>query len=340
MGLIPSSRLHVTAGPPPTRVLAALRSDVARTFVALIPSTTVRGLLALLATGLLWGLVVVGPEFVPEASATSIVGGRFVVLGLASAILGRRRLRGIDWPRAARYAVAGFTGYYLLLVLGIQRAGAAPVAAVIGITPVVYAIVGARRERLDVRRLAGPLAVMLLGIGVVNLVDLRSVGAAGAMDLLVGLGFAAASVVVWIWYGLDNGRYVRTSGIGGTRWTSAVGVAAGVMAVPLLVHGLTIGGGVGRSPETWLMVVVVLGLGSAWLGTVAWNAASTLLPESVIGPLLVVELAVGLVYAHLFAHSWPAPVTMAGYVLLGAGVVLSVVRVDALRVSAAAAADA
>lgn len=309
---------------------------VARRFVAAVPDPTVRGLLALLATGLLWGLVVIGPELVPGASATSIVGGRFVVLGAVSLVAARGRLAGIPWRRAFAYALAGFVGYYWLLVLGIQRAGAAPVAALIGVTPVLYAIAGARAERLDVRRLAAPLGVLLIGIVLVHAVDLRAAGSAGGVDTMVGLALGLASALVWIWYGLSNGRFLRASGLGGTRWTNAVGVAAGVLAVPFLLHGVLVGGGVGPDPVRWSLVVLVLGMGSAWLGTVAWNAASALLPESLLGPLLVVELLIALVYAHVFAGAWPAPVTLAGYLVLVVGVVLCVLAVDRLRARAVA----
>ncbi len=304
---------------------------VASRFVTAVPNPTVRGLLALLATGLLWGLVVIGPELVPDASATSIVGGRFVVLGAVSFVAARGRFVGVPWKRAFAYAFAGFTGFYLLMVIGVQKAGAAPIAAIIGLTPVLYAIAGARAERLDLRRLAGPLAVLLIGLGAVHVVDLREVGHAGSQDLLVGLGFGLASTLVWLWYGLDNGRYLRSNHVNNAQWTNAVGLAAGILGVPFLLHGVTIGGGVGSDAGRWAVVVVVLGVGSAWLGTVAWNAASKLLPESLLGPLLVVELLIGVSYAHLLAGSWPSPATLAGYALLVAGVVLSVRTADRLR---------
>lgn len=313
-----------------------LRQKLAVRFVAAVPNATARGLLALLVTGLLWGMVVIGPAFVPDASATSIVGGRFVVLGVVSFTLGRRHLRGADWSRAFQYAFAGFVGYYLLLVFAIQRAGPAPAAAVIGLTPVLYALAGAHRERLAVRRLAGPMAVLLIGLALAQVVEMRSAGERGASDLLMGLGLAVASVLVWIWYGLQNGRYLRSHQVNGTRWTSVVGVAAGILGLPFLLHGLTLGGGIGTAPQNWFAVVIILGFGSAWLGTVAWNAASALLPEAVLGPLLGIELLIGLAYAHLFTRSWPAPITAAGYGLLLAGVVYSVIRVDRLRAAAVA----
>lgn len=332
----PGSRIPVPVWSPTIGMVAA-RTKVADHFVRAIPSTTVRGLLALIATSLLWGLVVVAPEFVADASATSIVGGRFVVLGLVSAIVGRRHLHRevraqVPWGRAFRYAFAGFVGYYLLLVLAVQRAGPAPVAAVIGVTPVLYALAGARRERLDLRKLAGPGAVLLAGLGLAQIVDLREAGSTGMGGLLSGLVLALASVVVWIWYGLENGRYLRTGVVSGTTWTSIVGVAAGALGLPFLAHGLFFtSAGIGSAPNAWFAVIIVLGMGSAWLGTVAWNAASTLLPESLLGPLIGVEILVGLGYAHAYTRSLPAPITALGYVLLLGGVVFSVVRVDRLR---------
>lgn len=204
-------------------------------------------------------------------------------------------------------------------------------------TPVLYALAGARRERLDVRKLAGPGAVLLAGLGLAQVVDLRGVGSTGLSSLVLGLVLALASVLVWIWYGLENGRYLRTTLVNGTAWTSVVGVAAGLLGLPFLAHGLVVSSaGIGSAPTTWFAVVIVLGMGSAWLGTVAWNAASTLLPDSLIGPLIGVEILVGLAYAHAFTRSWPAPITALGYVLLLGGVVFSVVRVDRLRATASA----
>ncbi len=154
--------------------------------------------------------------------------------------------------------------------------------------------------------------------------------------MAVGFALGLASILVWLWYAIDNGRFLRRTHVNSTQWTSAVGFAAGVLALPLLGHGL-VTGGVGPDPMRWLLVVLALGFGSAWLGTVAWNAASKLLPESLIGPLLVIELVIGLAYAHMFTSSWPAPVTAAGYGVLVVGTVLSVIKVGRLRALAASA---
>lgn len=286
------------------------------------------GLLALLATCLLWGLTVVAPVVVPAASATAIVGGRFVVLGVVALLVGARRWRALGWPHlqtwrlAARLAAQGFVGFYLLLVLAIQLAGPGPAAAVIGCTPVAYALAGARRERLALRPLGAPVAVMALGLAVVHGLDLATADAGGVAPMIAGMLCATAGLIVWIGYGLDNAAHVRTPGVDLLSWTCTVGVAAGALSLPLLAHaGLT--GGIGPQPGRWAAVVVVLGVGSAWMGTRAWNIASSRLPEVVIGPLLVGELVASLAYVHLLAGTRPSPVALTGYGLLVVGVVAS-----------------
>lgn len=316
-----------------TASLLARRLPRPATAPARVPDG-VRGVLALLVAAGLWGLVVVGPDLVPGASASAIVGGRFVVLGLVAGVMSRGSLRGRGWGRALRYAAAGFVGYYLLLVVGIRLAGAAPAAVVLGLTPVAYAIVGARHDRLDLRALGAPLAIVTAGLLLVHAVDLSHTAAGSVWSVVAGLAVTGASVAVWMWYGLDNGRFLRGGDVDAGAWTATVGMAAGLLSAPLLGHAL-LTGGVGPDVGRWALVSAVLGIGSAWLGTMAWNTAARLLPESVVGPLLVVELLAALAYAHLVAGRLPDALTALGYLLLLLGGAHSMVRVTRLRAARA-----
>jgi len=294
------------------------------------------GLLAMLATGALWGTVFIGPELVAGTPATAVVGGRYVLFGLAAGVLGRRHLRAAPWGRATQFALTGFVGCYLLVVLAVQRAGAAPITVLVGTTPVVYAIVGARRAGFDARRLAGPLAVLLTGIVLVNVVDIRQTTGRSTGDLVAGLALGLGAVAMWTWYGLHNATWLRTSNWSSSAWTAVVGAATGVLALPVLLHGLVIADAsvTPRLVGVW----VVLGLGPAWLGTITWNVASRLLPETITGPLLVIETMFALGYAHVLHGTFPTPLTMLGYVLLMVGVVgaYATVTLAGPRVRAAA----
>jgi drug/metabolite transporter (DMT)-like permease len=88
-----------------------------------------RGILAGLAAGALWGLVFVAPRMVAGYSPVDLTAGRFVAYGLvafAVMLLGART-RPLPTLRqagaAAGMSLLGFTGYYLLLVLAIRDAG-------------------------------------------------------------------------------------------------------------------------------------------------------------------------------------------------------------------------
>ena len=63
-----------------------------------------------------------------------------------------------------------------------------------------------------------------------------------------------------------------------------------------------------------------IGLFASWLGTLCWNEASQRLPTTLVGQLIVFETLSALAYAFLLRGQWPAPATLAGIVLLVAGV--------------------
>jgi drug/metabolite transporter (DMT)-like permease len=106
-----------------------------------------RGVLAGLAAGALWGLVFVSPRMVPGFSPVDLAAGRFVAYGLVAALvllIVRRR----PLPTAAQalaavgMSVLGFTGYYLLLVLAIRDAGTEVPTLVIGTIPLWVMLLG------------------------------------------------------------------------------------------------------------------------------------------------------------------------------------------------------
>jgi drug/metabolite transporter (DMT)-like permease len=66
--------------------------------------------------------------------------------------------------------------------------------------------------------------------------------------------------------------------------------------------------------------MVAIGLLASWLGTLCWNEASQRLPTTLVGQLIVFETLSALAYAFALRGQWPAPATVAGIVLLVAGV--------------------
>ena len=63
-----------------------------------------------------------------------------------------------------------------------------------------------------------------------------------------------------------------------------------------------------------------IGLLASWLGTLCWNEASQRLPPTLAGQLIVFETLSALAYAFVLRGQCAAAETLAGVVLLVAGV--------------------
>jgi drug/metabolite transporter (DMT)-like permease len=76
----------------------------------------------------------------------------------------------------------------------------------------------------------------------------------------------------------------------------------------------------GPRPERFVLLMLALGLLASWLGGLCWNEASQRLPTVLAGQLIVFETAAALAYAFALRGSAPPTPTIAGVVLLFAGV--------------------
>ncbi len=315
------------------------------------------GTLYALAAGLMWGLVFVGPLLLPEYPAALQSVARYLAFGLIAlplAWLDRHRLRLLtraDWIEALKLAAIGNLLYYLCLASAIQRAGGPVPTMIIGTLPVVIAVCAnlrnARRDgKLPWKRLAPSLALIALGIGCVNQVELAALRQDADADLgryAVGAVLALAAVACWTWYPLRNADWLRAHP---DRSPSTWATAQGVATLPLALAGYAVLWGgmavassgfampLGPRPEVFLGLMIIIGLFASWLGTLCWNEASQRLPTALAGQLIVFETLAALVYAFILRGTMPEPLTMAGIALLVVGV-LRAVRVKPEPVPAA-----
>jgi drug/metabolite transporter (DMT)-like permease len=298
-----------------------------------------------LAAGLMWGLVFITPLLLPEYPAALLSVGRYLAFGLIAlplAVADRRGLRGLaraDWIEALKLAAVGNLLYYLLLASAIQRAGGPLPTMIIGTLPVVIAVTSNLRDahrdgRLPWARLAPSLALIALGIGLVNKVELdalRAQAQASGAGLDVaryasGALLAIGAVACWTWYPVRNADWLRAHPDRNPRtWATAQGIAT----LPLALAGYAIVWAVlpasyeaplGPRPLYFVGLMAAVGLFASWLGTLCWNEASQRLPTTLAGQLIVFETLSALAYAFLLRHAWPAPLTGLGIVLLIAGV--------------------
>ncbi len=304
----------------------------------------VTGTLFALAAGLMWGLVFVAPTMLAHYSPALLTVGRYLAFGLIAlplAWLDRVRLAELtrgDWIEALKLAAVGNLLYYLCLAAAIQRAGGPLPTMIIGTLPVVIALCSNLRDherdgRLPWLRLLPSLALIALGLALVNHVELSRLAADPGADLAryaSGALLAVGAVACWTWYPLRNADWLRDHpGRSPTTWATAQGLAT----LPLALLGYAAVWGFGAAtgqtfplplgPDPWHFVGLMLAIGllASWLGTLCWNEASQRLPTTLVGQLIVFETLAALAYAFLWNQRMPPPATLAGIALLMAGVV-------------------
>lgn len=307
------------------------------------------GILYALGAGLLWGLVFIAPTLLPDYPAMLLSFGRYLAFGLIAlplALLDRVRLRELqraDWIEALKLSLIGNLLYYVCLAAAIQRAGGPLPTMIIGTLPVVISVCSnlreaSRHERLPWRRLLPSLALIALGIGCVNHVELEHLRADASADMrryAEGLLLAVVAVACWTWYPIRNGEWLRRhAGRSPGTWATAQGIATLPMAfVGFMLYWLWNGVSghvfpMPLGPEPWHYVglMAAIGLFASWLGTLCWNEASQRLPTTLVGQLIVFETLSALAYAYLLRGQWPEPLTLIGVSLLVAGVIRALRR--------------
>lgn len=96
----------------------------------------------------------------------------------------------------------------------------------VGIIPVTVALAGNLVEReFPWRRLAAPVALILLGLLAINLAGAEA-GARAGEGRLFGLLCTLGAVGLWTLYGVANARFLRTNpSVSGPAWSTMVGAA-------------------------------------------------------------------------------------------------------------------
>jgi drug/metabolite transporter (DMT)-like permease len=302
------------------------------------------GIAAGLGAGAFWGMTFVAPLVVEGFTPLDFTVGRFVACGLfallwLAVVHGRSAWQGRAeaGPTAAQMAAAlglsvlGYTGYYWLLVLAIEDAGAALPVLIIGTIPLWIMLLG-KPQGLRWRTLLPGMALTAAGMGLMMHVT-ASEGdwVSGEGHWLRGVAFAVAAMASWTAFGLLNARWLKQHPeVNSTVWANWLGVAAGVGAW-LMWWALGSGWGHTAEPmwqrEGWglfVLVCSVTGIGSAWIAAVLWNMASRRLPESLAGQLIVSETVFGLVYAFAWSGQWPVPLQGLACVLFVLGILASI----------------
>ncbi|MEU4689412.1 DMT family transporter [Actinoplanes sp. NPDC023714] len=271
--------------------------------------------------------------------AVTVTAGRYLAYGATSVvllILGGRQLRRVareHWRAAALFAVTGNVGYYLLLVLAIEGAGAPVTTIVIGCIPVSMALVGnLLRRSYAWRRLMLPVGLVAAGMLIVNVLELTGSGPApggSPATRVLGLLAAAGALVLWTWYGIGNARFLeRHPEVPAGGWSTVIGLATGAItlaALPVAAATGRLGSPDGDGDVAALVLAsLLLGVVVSWGATVLWNVASARLTPTAAGMLINIETVAGFAYVYAALAERPPAGQLLGFALILVGVVLIV----------------
>ncbi|MBB3644815.1 drug/metabolite transporter (DMT)-like permease [Rhizobium sp. BK619] len=230
-------------------------------------------------------------------------------------------------------AFIGYVGYFLTVTGAAVFAGPVIAPAFLGLVPIVLMVIGNQRQgSLPWRSLMVPLALVLVGLILVNGTAFTAEGLNSVESLWVGVPLALAAVGLWVWFALANqaalaARPEMPSGVwsalilvgGGVLMLAfyPVGAAMDLFQLPALGFGWSAAGNLYVWGASFALLATV---GGVW----AWNIASRSLPVALAAQLIVSETAFGVIGGLIVHARWPTPIEVAGVVVLIAGVVLSV----------------
>lgn len=269
------------------------------------------GVLAGLATCALWGLSFVAPRAVEPFTALDLTVARYGIFGLASLlllILPRFRPRGLSagqWLRGLMLGGAGYIGYFIAVSHAVRLVGPALPPLVIGLMPVVLALIAnARDGALHWARLLPLLGLIVAGVLIVNLGTLTA--AKAPPGLLPGLLAALLALAIWVAYGLVNAAVMTgRNAPDALHWTVVQGIGAGIGSLcllPLTSAGLPPGGHLAG----FALWALVMGLAGSWAATWFWVIAARRLPLALAAQLIVAETVFGLIFGFAFETRAPS----------------------------------
>lgn len=296
-----------------------------------------RGIVAGLAAGALWGLVFIVPFLAPGLTAIDLVAGRFVSYAAMAVVvtLLSRDSRALPTFRQActalGFSVLGFSGYYLLIVLAIRDVGVEVPALIIGTIPIWVMLLG-KPEGLLWRGLVPGLVLTVTGVLLMAQASLTQLGADGELAASGwvhwrGVAMALLAMVSWTAFAIFNAAWLKQHReVHATDWANWLGVASGLVGLLVwLAFGTDLNVLLAREDIVQSAIVcVAAGAGSAWGATVLWNIASRRLSASLCGQLIVSETLFSLLYAFMWSGHWPLAMQVIASVVFVLGILASI----------------
>ncbi|WP_432980039.1 DMT family transporter [Dactylosporangium sp. CA-233914] len=240
---------------------------------------------------------------------------RYALAALALfALAGRGRPRvhpsGRELARLALVAATGLVAFNVLLLFALRHADPAVIATIVGVSPLLLALLGPVQERRrPAPRLLGAAAVAVAGAALVS-----GFGAHDAAGLAAAVGVLGCETAFSL---LAAPLLPRLGPVRVSAWSTA-------LAVPLLLLLLPLSGERPRLPDpSEAAAIAFLGLVLTVVAFVCWYSGVAGLGLERAGVYLALVPVVALLTAAVVDGAWPGPAEVAGVALVGAGLVLA-----------------
>lgn len=298
----------------------------------------VRGILYATFACFVWGFIFVIPNMLLDFTSVEMVLGRYTAYGVFSLVLLLRKGWKIPlqfplraWLVAFIFSLISNILYYFGLVWGLRYASAPVAVLIVGLAPILIALYGNWHVReISYKHMILPCLWIASGVVLVNVSEFTKVSggleftqyAAGILGVIVAL-------LAWSLYVVHNARFLKKNvHLPVQEWASVIGAVTLVLSLIIAAFFLFV---VHSEIEVahfsswslklfWFILgICILGIVSSWGGCYLWNKASSYLPVSLLGPLMILETLFGLIFVYLVALRWPTLTEGIGILILISG---------------------
>ncbi|MCP5470241.1 MAG: DMT family transporter [Chlamydiales bacterium] len=297
-----------------------------------------RGILFAVAACFVWGFIFVIPNWLLSFTPVEVVLGRYITYGIFSIILLLRKGWKIPlqfppkaWLTALLFALCSNIFYYFGVVWGLRYASAPLTVLIVGLAPIVIALYGNWHVReISFKHLILPCAWIASGVILVNVQQFEGALTTGEFkEYVVGLFGIFVALAGWSVYVVHNARFLKkNSQLPVTEWASVIGTATLFLSLTIAAFFFFIAkreveiahfDHFSKSLLGFILGVSTLGVASSWGGCYLWNRASTFLPVSLLGPMMILETVFGLLFVYLAEFHFPSWVETIGILMLISG---------------------
>jgi drug/metabolite transporter (DMT)-like permease len=177
-----------------------------------------------------------------------------------------------------------------------------------------------------------PSILIFVGLVAINLPHLHTSEAPS--EYLLGVLYSFMALILWTWYAVANSEFLKTNPqVSSSDWSTLVGICSLFWVIVcgaaiLIFDGDQINVDKYMTFDThlkhYLMGCCILGFLCSWVGAYLWNKASSILPVSMAGQLMVFETIFGVSFVYILQQDLPPRMEWVGMAILIGAVIYGI----------------